>query len=598
MDSEDYKMLCAERCKKTRTGGFEGCSRCDYAGFYLCTYSRESYCDKCELECFPERFYPCPYCRKPWSMQMTCIGCSAQNIIGFSSYELQGTDFELWCSIHNWESEICKLTVPGQFIVNPNETYFSSEKTNQGFYMGNNTWKQLNYIPKMTSNAVALEEPDPRFAGLTEFLQNKIEYAKKVKELSEKEISYKNLEKRLNAYVHEMNYVEQIHNLELEVLLAMITEFDLFGPKSGYIAFLVWHCTDKLAELMNNKRWKIDINRLCRSLLKENPDVEITGFHGFNPLGGFSGSSNISVDHYNILKFVAQFTNDIEIFNKVKNCFEFMPPKIKGPIRDPGELLYLMSYNPFLGKTMVPKPPNPDRINILYDFYYSVYCPDPSFEREYDEFKSHRQKILVAMLGEDELPYLLMIKFMLGSHYHPPKEANDLFHHVFCKVELNEETKKIIKNIGDKLIHFVITNNRISVRKNTRVDLLGMLTEENYMEIRDILSTTCIYVSDEDFNDPKNRDRTEKFNFLFEKGLVKPNSQMGCYAMRYAAKYYNIWIIKFLIKKGFTCNDLIDYTEYGNSESLMNIASRSSQSTNESKCQKKMIEFLKLNGIY
>lgn len=219
------------------------CSKCHVENCFVSKYTQGSYCNKCELECFPERFYPCAFCRVPVSMQIACLGCNAENIIGYESYELLRADFELWSAIHKWQNDICELTLPGQFIGTYEDTLkFSLEKENRGFYLGNNTWKKLNYIPKMTTNAIALEEPDPRFIGLTEFLQDKYKYAKKMKEFKEKENSYKNLRLRLDEYVSEMNYSDEMDRINLEVLSHMVNEIDLFGTdqfQKRYLSFLV-----------------------------------------------------------------------------------------------------------------------------------------------------------------------------------------------------------------------------------------------------------------------------------------------------------------------------------------------------------------------
>src|SRR3990170_7809753 len=81
-DSEWSKMQIASQCKVKGTNGFEGCKRCGDGGFYLATYSREGECSTCELITHPERFYPCPCCRLPQSMQMMCLTCTS----GISKY--------------------------------------------------------------------------------------------------------------------------------------------------------------------------------------------------------------------------------------------------------------------------------------------------------------------------------------------------------------------------------------------------------------------------------------------------------------------------------------------------------------------------------
>lgn len=59
-------MMIAESCKKSATGGFQGCKNypttCSFDGFYLAQYSPEGLCNNCELKEFPDRFHGCICC--------------------------------------------------------------------------------------------------------------------------------------------------------------------------------------------------------------------------------------------------------------------------------------------------------------------------------------------------------------------------------------------------------------------------------------------------------------------------------------------------------------------------------------------------------
>ena len=158
-DSEYQTMLCAENSKATKRNGFEGCKKCGDGGYYLCKYSREGYCSDCELKTFPERFYPCPYCRNPMPMQMKCLDCDIFDVIGCDDDKIRNENFKLYCAVREWEKEICKSTLAGQFI--------QKDNVKNSFYFGDNVWKKLNYIPILTTNAIAIEEPDPRFVELS-----------------------------------------------------------------------------------------------------------------------------------------------------------------------------------------------------------------------------------------------------------------------------------------------------------------------------------------------------------------------------------------------------------------------------------------------
>jgi hypothetical protein len=78
-DSEFQKMMVADRSRRSRTNGFQGCKNlgkgCDFDGFYLATYSPEGLCSKCELKEFPFRYQGCAFCGEAIRYSIFCWGC-------------------------------------------------------------------------------------------------------------------------------------------------------------------------------------------------------------------------------------------------------------------------------------------------------------------------------------------------------------------------------------------------------------------------------------------------------------------------------------------------------------------------------------------
>jgi len=166
-DSEYEKALVAEQCKRDRSFGFEGCKRCGDGGFYCQTYSREGYCRKCELECFPARFYPCIHCRVPHDMQMGCLFCEG----GCKSWvkktqedcsdtaQSRNNNHELLCKGSQWHDMANELTRAGD-----HDGRYVYSRGWPGFYMGRDAqgkhfWKKLPYLPKVLEGGICVEEP-------------------------------------------------------------------------------------------------------------------------------------------------------------------------------------------------------------------------------------------------------------------------------------------------------------------------------------------------------------------------------------------------------------------------------------------------------
>lgn len=82
-----HKEFAVLRARESRTHGFQGCVNqaiCGEHGFYGAVYSKEGFCDDCNLERFPSRFAACRFCRIPSKkyvdavMSDSCVSCGSQ----------------------------------------------------------------------------------------------------------------------------------------------------------------------------------------------------------------------------------------------------------------------------------------------------------------------------------------------------------------------------------------------------------------------------------------------------------------------------------------------------------------------------------------
>ncbi|VBB18881.1 hypothetical protein YASMINEVIRUS_1413 [Yasminevirus sp. GU-2018] len=81
-DSEFEKMVSADRSRRAGKNGFQGCvnynkpgKNCDFAGFYLASYSEEGLCSKCEIAEHPERYHGCASCGYATQYGLFCWSC-------------------------------------------------------------------------------------------------------------------------------------------------------------------------------------------------------------------------------------------------------------------------------------------------------------------------------------------------------------------------------------------------------------------------------------------------------------------------------------------------------------------------------------------
>lgn len=164
---------CAIDCKRSRSGGFEGCSneKCDFRGFYLCTYSKEGLCTDCESERFPDRFYGCIFCRKPCKKILGKYCCCW---IGFCEWiyssitsnkpERISYDKKNFFNTMNKVVNIAKEKMEAPF---PPLIFDKTDKEHPrngydwpGFYKGDKKWVKPNITINVTMEGDYLKEKD------------------------------------------------------------------------------------------------------------------------------------------------------------------------------------------------------------------------------------------------------------------------------------------------------------------------------------------------------------------------------------------------------------------------------------------------------
>lgn len=149
-DSEWDKMLFAQKAGRERKHGFEGCKNygkeCDFTGFYLCRYSNEGLCSKCELKEFPERFHGCIFCRRPQKYTSdVCLSCDRgfkkwlkyqSNFSTKKYYDFSCLTFGLTHNLNTPQHRFDNTRYTFDFI--DNSSTLSSKWP--GFYVGDNKW--------------------------------------------------------------------------------------------------------------------------------------------------------------------------------------------------------------------------------------------------------------------------------------------------------------------------------------------------------------------------------------------------------------------------------------------------------------------------
>lgn len=156
-NSELKKELAAQRSWELNTDGFQGCVECKH-GFYLATYSKEGLCTSCEFIHFPQRFYPCPCCRRANSTSHTflCTSCDWELFRLKDSMNCKYFKWEIHQAVTLWKQKLATTVGLGE-----SKTLGKSWDKWLGFPVSANQWQKFNFLPEIDlKTGYCLSKPD------------------------------------------------------------------------------------------------------------------------------------------------------------------------------------------------------------------------------------------------------------------------------------------------------------------------------------------------------------------------------------------------------------------------------------------------------
>lgn len=321
----------------------------------------------------------------------------------------------------------------------------------------------------------------------------------------------------------------------------MVSELKL-EQDIDYIAFLLWAYKSAFINLINEPilRDKLDLTIIRSKLEQSTPQVEITGFAGATPLGGWRARFGDNNSYYNCLKFIGQFTNDQSTYDACMDILEHMPRKLPGPILDPPEVLYLMRYNNNTDTSRNTWPKPQGYFNKISNFYYSIYKPDPSFESEYNRYKNQSRPIFLRSKDIFAVGYLIRYKYLNGFFQDCLSDPDV----ISLLTEIKNETA-------------ILNSNPENIRRKINKKL-RFLNPDDTQEIGNIFSDAYIYVSDSKY--VTEVIRRQSLIEVYNRKLTTPDSKLSHELIREAADAGCLWIVKFLIDQGASVKDLPNYS--------------------------------------
>lgn len=386
---------------------------------------------------------------------------------------------------------------------------------------------------------------------------------------------FSDYERKLASYLNQNDLLESFEECRIMGIKKLVDKFDLTNNSDvNQLAFLMWMLTSEFEKILNEYLIeKIDLCMFEEKLKQNTPKIEITGWAGANPLGGPRGNFQGALAYYDCLKFIGQFTNSQKIYDKCLGILRSMPLKLDGPIMDPPNIIYLMKYNKYVNIDNVRDISKSSHLNNHYDFYHSIYKPNPSQEYEYNRYKVDIQQSYYNMAQSGDfvnnksssVSYICFLDKIINSHWNIIEDMDDFKHQSRLKINISHESRNIIKKILMDISEQNLQNNLVPIQPNEDSinkiinNKLRFITseEDGIGDIQSIFIDAYCYVSDEKYETEilKRKILIE----LFERKIVDPDSKLAHNLMRNAADNGILWIVKFLVGKGCRTKDLPPY---------------------------------------
>ena len=386
---------------------------------------------------------------------------------------------------------------------------------------------------------------------------------------------FKDYKRKLNYYLNQANLLKSFEECRINGIKKMIDELNLnCYDDVDQLAYLLWSLQSECEQILDEYLLtKINLDVFAEKIKQKLPQVDITGFAGATPLGGFRASFQGALAHYNCIKFIGQFTKSQEVYNKCLEILGSMPEKVDGPILNPPDIVYLMKFNKNISVSSNNKiyPKILYHLDNHYDFYHSIYQPDPSHEHEYNRYKIDIQKAYydISQNG-DYLGYLCLIDRIINSHWNVAQSMDSFTHPYRMKVKLSDGAYEIIEKLLVKISEQVLPD--IELESKLLVDKVNDIVnehlrfiiseEEGKGDIRSIFIEAFVYITDNEYDKCEKKDTLLKKRLLielYERKIVDPDGKLSHNLMRDAVENGVLWIVKLLVEKGCRTRDLPAY---------------------------------------
>lgn len=379
----------------------------------------------------------------------------------------------------------------------------------------------------------------------------------------------------LNMYIFnhvKSNSFKDYLDIHKKCIEKILNSFDLFSADTlltrKFICFLLWSCPDICAELMNDYRWKVDMD----GIVKE-----------FKTCCGI-GMSTETLLLYSIVKFIGQFTTNEKYFIYSLKIVQALPDYIDRKIMSPRQLEHLFSFNKQFKPKYCLKPDKIPGSNRLIDFYENGLSV--KFESQHEKYQQLRKAISQKIYEQNE--NINTCLYYIESSYHLFSKRTDLFDFLKKIVVPFDENKseylyRCAKSLFEKennsnyvytcpksLIEKIdssrnLINQFVLVKDIEQIisekmelfdkDLNGQNHEEIIYVVKEALVVKDIFYNGN--NHYHDIFRISFFKHLFGSGIIKVNDPYYTFAFNLAERLKIKWVKNYWPKKVFETTQVI-----------------------------------------
>lgn len=381
---------------------------------------------------------------------------------------------------------------------------------------------------------------------------------------------FNDYDNKLECYLQDKGIKKEFTECKLHGIMNMVDKFNLYNLKDvKQLSFVMWKLRKYFIKLLHNGYLltKINFDMFENKILGYDSTTRVVRHRGMTPLGGLEVDIDLKIFYLDCIKFIGQFTNQQEIYEKCLNILENSQKKLSNN-HLPSRIMYLMRYNEYVNVDNNKVTENIFHMDKLSNFYHNVFTIAPSQEEQYERYKFEIMEVYhdIAKFKSSrysgkakQIGYVCMTDFMVKNYYHVIDDTDRISYHtkMFRSTTLDSIISEILCEISDQVI---LLDEELAARKKERKikkkidNNLRFVSSNDKVEILNIFKNAYIYVKDVEYD-------TEIFERdmliqLYERGIVDPNSDITYALIRDAVENGVLWIVKFLIEKGCQVRNL------------------------------------------